>query len=96
MTQLSQIQNSLVDLTHKQPVLCKDTLAAQVAAMQSALHEVNAARNELNAVEGAMELILQLLEAAHAKSLIGDHLHCLLSPLQAKLRASLIRLDEVL
>lgn len=96
MTPLSLIQNSLVDLAYKQPVLCKDTLAAQVAALQNALHKVNAARNELNAVEGAMELIMQLLDVAHTESLVGDHLHCLLSPLQAKLRASLTRLDEAL
>lgn len=96
MTHLSHIQANLVDLVNNGPGTFRDSLGAEVKALSQALDEVERVRNELNAVGGAMDLVLQLLDAAHAKPLMGDHLHCLLSPLQAKLSKSLDGLDEVL
>lgn len=96
MTPLSRIQSNLVDLVHKNPDLRRDSISSEIEALRQTLDEVERVRNELNAVGGAMELVLQLLDVAHAKPLMGDHLHCLLSPLQAKLSRSLNGLDEVL
>jgi hypothetical protein len=76
--------------------LPRDSLEAEVSGMQEALGRIEAARNELNAVDGALKLVLQLLETADTEPLMGDHLHCLLSPLQARLSQSLTGLDEVL
>lgn len=64
--------------------------------LSSGLEQVEKAISELETVNGALELVLQLLKAAHATALLGDHLHCLLAPLQAKMARSLDQMDEVL
>ncbi|WP_225775927.1 DUF1484 family protein [Pseudomonas sp. Marseille-Q5115] len=51
---------------------------------------------ELAAVSGALELVLQLLDAAHAQPINGDSLHCLLAPLHEKMKRSLSGLEEAL
>ncbi|MBA1289195.1 DUF1484 family protein [Pseudomonas japonica] len=96
MTHLTHIQANLIDLVSNGPSTFRDSLGAEVKALSEALAQAERVRYELNAVEGAMELVLQLLDAAHARPLMGEHLHCLLSPLQAKLSKSLTGLDEVL
>lgn len=51
---------------------------------------------ELGAVSGALDLVLELLDAAHAQPINGDSLHCLLAPLHEKMKRSLTGLEEVL
>ncbi len=51
---------------------------------------------KLTSIHGALEMLLELLHAAHAEKLYGDHLHCLLEPLQGKLNRALDDMEAII
>jgi hypothetical protein len=51
---------------------------------------------QLMNVSGALELLLELFDAAHNRKLDGGHLHCLLEPLQDRLDKVINAFDEIL
>jgi hypothetical protein len=69
-----------------------DEMAAVLADIQKLEHTYR----QLSSLNGAMEMMLELLAAAHRKSLYGDHLHCLLEPLQDKLSRTVDELGGIL
>lgn len=73
-----------------------DTQLDELAAVLADLKRLRDVSMELSCLDGAMALLLQLLDAAHNKQLDGDHLHCLLQPLVGKLTAAGRTLDEIL
>lgn len=60
------------------------------------LNDLRHSARVLNEVNGALIMVLHLLEAAHAENLSADNLHCLISPVQVKLARSLNELDRTL
>ncbi len=90
LSPLQGADNALLKANHFDTQL--NELAGILADLKR-LHEVSL---ELSCLDGAMELLLQLLAAAHNKQLDGDHLHCLLQPLVGKLSAAGRALDEIL
>lgn len=60
------------------------------------LNDLRHSARVLNEVNGALTMVLHLLEAAHADNLSADNLHCLISPVQVKLARSLDELDQTL
>lgn len=94
---LSHINNVLEQmLADADKASARDKLDDSLKAMLRCRHQVQQATSELNSTNSALELVLELLDAAHDKALSGDQLHCLLQPLQEKLALSLTNLDEVL
>ncbi|AOE85824.1 hypothetical protein [Pseudomonas sp. TCU-HL1] len=50
----------------------------------------------LTSIDGALEMLLELLRAAHAERLYGDHLHCLMEPLRGKLYRALNEMEGII
>jgi hypothetical protein len=73
-----------------------DTKLDELAAILGDLKRLQDVSLELSCLDGAMALLLQLLDAAHNKQLDGDHLHCLLQPLVGKLTSAGRTLDQIL
>lgn len=96
MTPLPQIQNTMTDVLHIAPSLLKVVIGAEVGPLRESVSQVEQARQQLTAIECAMKLVLQLLEAADNKPLMSDDLHCLLAPLGENLSKVIAGLDTVL
>lgn len=73
-----------------------DTQLDELAAIQTDLGRLREVGIELSNLGGALELLLELLDAAHNRQLDGGHLHCLLQPLLGKLLTAEQVLDEIL
>ncbi|BAU74390.1 DUF1484 family protein [Metapseudomonas furukawaii] len=50
----------------------------------------------LTSIDGALEMLLELLHAAHAEKLYSDHLHCLMEPLRGKLYRALNEMEAII
>ncbi|MNG14586.1 hypothetical protein D3C84_983510 [compost metagenome] len=51
---------------------------------------------DLTSIHGAQEMLLELLRAAHAERLYGDHLHCLMEPLQGELNKVINEMEAII
>lgn len=73
-----------------------DASLEELASVITGLKSLSHTQSQLSSLHGALELLLMLLEVAHARDLSGDHLHCLLEPLRVKLDGALNELDSVI
>jgi hypothetical protein len=90
LSPLHGAENALLKASHF------DTKLDELDAILADLKRLRDVSMELSCIDGAMAMLLQLLDAAHNKQLDGDHLHCLLQPLVGKLTAAGRTLDEIL
>lgn len=73
-----------------------DAQLDELQAIQTDLGRLRSVGMDLSNLGGALELLLELLDAAHNRKLDGGHLHCLLQPLLGKLLAAEQTMDEIL
>lgn len=73
-----------------------DASLEELASVITGLKSLSHTQSQLSSLHGALELLLMLLEVAHARDLSGDHLHCLLEPLRVKLDGALNELDAII
>ncbi|WP_263143976.1 DUF1484 family protein [Pseudomonas sp. RIT-PI-AD] len=73
-----------------------DAQLDELAAITDDLKRLRGIGLELSNVRGAVDMLLELLDAAHNRKLDGGHLHCLLKPLVGKLGQAEDALDEIL
>lgn len=73
-----------------------DANLEELASVITGLKSLSHTQSQLSSLHGALELLLMLLEVAHARDLSGDHLHCLLEPLRVKLDGALNELDSII
>ncbi|HGE2123221.1 hypothetical protein [Pseudomonas aeruginosa] len=90
LSPLQGVDNAVLKANHF------DSQLAELGAILGDLKRLEDVHRELACLDGAMALLLELLQAAHHKQLGGDHLHCLLQPLVGKLNAAGRTLEEIL
>ncbi len=73
-----------------------DSQLDELDAIQTELKRLRDVGMELSNLRGALDMLLELLSAAHNRKLDGGHLHCLLQPLVGKLGQAEDVLDEIL
>ncbi|QEY75098.1 hypothetical protein [Pseudomonas denitrificans (nom. rej.)] len=78
------------------PLVDVDQQLPDLTCITAALARLDDVVLSLNRLSGALELLLELLDAAHARRLSGEQLHCLLEPLANKLQGTLEVLDDLL
>ncbi|WP_263263013.1 hypothetical protein [Pseudomonas sp. RIT-PI-S] len=93
---LSEVRRNLAGRLVDLPTSTREEVAADVKALGHNLDEIESIRNSLSAIEGTMQLILQLLNSAESSLLPAPPLHQLLSLVQGRFSQSLTKLDEVL
>lgn len=100
LDRLADLHAHLIPLQGADNALLKanhfDTQLDELAGILADLKRLDDVHRELACLDGAMALLLELLQAAHHKQLGGDHLHCLLQPLVGKLTAAGRTLEEIL
>lgn len=100
LTRLADLHAHLSPLRGTDSALLKanhfDTQLDELAAIHTDLKRLREVGMELSNLGGALELLLELLDAAHNRQLDGGHLHCLLQPLLGKLLTAEQTLDEIL
>jgi hypothetical protein len=93
---LSEVRQNLAGRLYEIPTSSREGLAGDVAALGHSLNEIESIRNSFSAIEGSMQLILQLLNTAESSLLPAPALHHLLSLLQGRFSHALTQLDNVL
>ncbi|WP_315807466.1 hypothetical protein [Pseudomonas sp. C9-3] len=100
LSRLTALHSHLSPLGSTDDALLKanhfSTQLAELAAITNSLKALDDVSLALNNLGGAMELLLELLDAAHNRQLDGGHLHCLLQPLVSKLQQTLDVMDNIL
>ena len=73
-----------------------DTKLNDMEHLLDALDRLRDTYFNLTSIDGALEMLLELLRAAHAERLYGDHLHCLMEPLRGKLYRALNEMEAII
>lgn len=72
-----------------------DDINERLLAFAEGVEAVQHCASTLSEVNGALEVVLQLLFDAETDKVSCNHLYCLMEPIQAKLDAALERMGEV-
>lgn len=100
LTRLPDLHSHLSPLRGADSALLKanhfDSQLDELDAIQTELKRLRDVGMELSNLRGALDMLLELLSAAHNRKLDGGHLHCLLQPLVGKLGQAEDVLDEIL
>lgn len=100
LTRLADLHAHLSPLRGADSALLKanhfDSQLDELAAITDDLKRLNVISLELSNLRGAVDMLSELLDAAHNRKLDGGHLHCLLQPLVGKLGQAEDALDEIL
>ena len=100
LTRLADLHAHLSPLRGTDSALLKanhfDTQLDELAAITTDLKRLDGLGRKISNLRGAVDLLLELLDAAHNRKLDGGHLHCLLQPLAGILDEAEDALDEIL
>ena len=100
LTRLNQLHSHFTQLRGADYPLLKasdfDAKLDEMAAVITSLKGLGSIERRLSNLNGAMDLLLDLLSAAHAHKLDGGHLHCLLEPLRERLNKAIDDMDGIL
>lgn len=95
ITTLTNIHAHLSSLNDDSPP-GKQDLSPHLGHLAKVLSDLRDSSCVLNEINGALTMVLDLLAAAHADRFSADNLHCLMTPLQAKLSSALDQLQRAL
>ncbi len=74
---------------------CREDVSGRLSALADGVAVLQESVSALSEVNGALEVVLQLLFDAEAEKISCNHLYCLMEPIQGKLDGALERMGGV-